>query len=181
MIAIRKPIAALVVGFSILFLFAACSGDSTDEPTPSSAEPTSVSQVDANDDGSGALLAVTPTGLTGAAVGDLAPEFTGISNWINSEPLTMQGLQGQVVLVDFWTYTCVDCIRTIPFLREWQEKYADLGLTIVGVHTPEFEFEKLAPNVEKASKHFGLVYPVAQETILVLGGPSATGSGQPST
>ena len=65
-----------------------------------------------------------------------APEFTGIDGWINSRPLTLAELRGKVVLVDFWTYSCVNCIRTFPHLRDWHDKYSDYGLVIVGVHTP---------------------------------------------
>ena len=72
-----------------------------------------------------------------------APELKGIRAWINSEPLTIKELRGKVVLVDFWTYSYVNCIRTFPYLREWNAKYADDGLVIIGVHTPEFEFEKV--------------------------------------
>ena len=96
-------------------------------------------------------------------VGTLAPEFRGISNWINSPPLTMQELRGQVVLIDFWTYTCVNCIRTLPYLKEWHAKYADKGLTIVGVHTPEFEFEKVTENVVRSAEEYGLGWPIAQD------------------
>lgn len=103
------------------------------------------------------------TGHKGGAVGDTAPEFTGIEEWLNSDPLTMAGLRGKVVLVDFWTYTCVNCIRTLPYLREWQEKYADLGLVIVGVHAPEFAFEHVTANVQAAIREFDLAYPVAQD------------------
>ncbi|MDA1035361.1 MAG: redoxin domain-containing protein, partial [Chloroflexi bacterium] len=103
------------------------------------------------------------TDKIGGLVGNLAPEFAGISHWINSEPLRMEELRGKVVLIDFWTYTCVNCIRTMPFLRDWQAKYADLGLVIVGVHTPEFEFEKITDNVRAATNEFGLDYPVAQD------------------
>ena len=99
----------------------------------------------------------------GGAVGDQAPQFTGISTWINSEPLTMENLRGQVVLIDFWTYTCVNCIRTFPYLREWHAKYADKGLVIVGVHTPEFEFEKVTENVERNAGDNDLVWPIAQD------------------
>lgn len=104
-----------------------------------------------------------PTGRTGGAVGDAAPEFTGIDAWLNTEPLTMQGLRGQVVLVDFWTYTCVNCIRTLPYLREWHAKYAEHGLVIVGVHTPEFAFEHVTANVRAAMDEFSLGYAVAQD------------------
>jgi thiol-disulfide isomerase/thioredoxin len=97
------------------------------------------------------------------SIGDLAPEFVGITNWINSEPLTLAKLRGKVVLVDVWTYTCVNCIRTFPFLREWHTRYADDGLVIVGLHAPEFEFEKETQNVVKAATENGIVWPIAQD------------------
>ena len=100
---------------------------------------------------------------TGGYVGNQAPEFQGISNWINSEPLTMEALRGKVVLVDFWTYTCINCINVMPSLKDWHMKYADKGLVIVGVHSPEFDFEKPTANVVKATNIFGLEYPVAQD------------------
>lgn len=80
--------------------------------------------------------------------------------WLNSKPLTMASLQGKVVLVDFWTYSCVNCLRTQPHLNEWHKKYADQGLVIIGVHTPEFEFEKIQSNVETAVKAEAIKYPV---------------------
>lgn len=92
-----------------------------------------------------------------------APEFIGIENWLNSEPLTMASLKGKVVLVDFWTYSCINCIRTLPFVTGWHEKYKDAGLVVVGVHTPEFEFEKKTENVQNAIKMFNINYPVAQD------------------
>lgn len=107
--------------------------------------------------------AVSLIGSSGGRVGNEAPEFKGIVNWINSEPLTMEQLRGKVVLVDFWTYTCVNCIRTFPFLKEWHAKYADKGLVIVGVHSPEFEFEKITGNVVNSANSFGLEYAIAQD------------------
>ena len=101
--------------------------------------------------------------LPGFEAGKPAPEFLGIANWINSEPLTLEGLRGKVVLIDFWTYTCVNCIRTIPFLKDWHAKYSDHDLVIVGVHAPEFEFEKVTQNVIEAADGFGLEYPIAQD------------------
>lgn len=92
-----------------------------------------------------------------------APELARISGYINTEPLTLADLKGKVVLVDFWTYSCINCIRTIPYLNAWNEKYADKGLVIVGVHTPEFEFEKDYNNVNAAVDKFGIQYPVAQD------------------
>ena len=80
-----------------------------------------------------------------------APEFADINRFINTAPIKLAGLKGKVVLVDFWTYTCINWIRTIPYLVDWNEKYADKGLVIVGVHTPEFEFEKNIDNVKVCS------------------------------
>ncbi|HSA60032.1 MAG TPA: redoxin family protein [bacterium] len=89
------------------------------------------------------------------------PEFLGIAQWINSAPLTKESLKGKVVLIDFWTYSCVNCLRTLPYLKDWQKKYKDKGLVIVGVHSPEFEFEKDPNNVAKAVQKLGIPYPVA--------------------
>ena len=91
------------------------------------------------------------------------PEFSGISAWLNSPPLTMEGLRGKVVLVQFWTYSCINCLRTLPYVTRWHEQYKDKGLVLVGVHTPEFAFEKERANVETAIKRLGIHYPVAQD------------------
>ena len=96
-------------------------------------------------------------------VGSLAPDLSGISGWVNTTEFTLASLRGEVVLVDFWTYTCVNCLRTLPYLREWHEKYADLGLNIVGVHTPEFEFEKDFDNVLAAVEQHDLGWRMAQD------------------
>ncbi len=92
-----------------------------------------------------------------------APDFTNTQRWFNSPPLTMHGLRGRVVLVDFWTYTCINCLRTLPYLKAWDARYRAAGLTIVGVHTPEFAFEKKASNVAQAIADKGLKYPVVQD------------------
>jgi cytochrome c biogenesis protein CcdA/thiol-disulfide isomerase/thioredoxin len=95
-----------------------------------------------------------------------APEFTETQDWFNTpgdKPLTLASLRGRVVLVDFWTYTCINCIRTLPYLKAWNAAYAKDGLTIVGVEAPEFEFEKNAANVADAIDQFGLRYPVVQD------------------
>ena len=93
----------------------------------------------------------------------LAPEFTQINKWLNSDEFTLESQRGNVVLVDFWTYTCINCIRTLPFIKEWHDKYVDEGLVIVGVHTPEFDFEKDTDNVIDAIGRFELKYAVAQD------------------
>ena len=95
-----------------------------------------------------------------------APDFVGNQRWFNTPgdaPLTMASLRGRVVLVDFWTYSCINCIRTQPYLKAWDERYRDRGLTIVGVHSPEFPFERDAGNVEEAIERAGIEYPVAQD------------------
>lgn len=92
-----------------------------------------------------------------------APEIVGIDHWLNGEPLTIGGLRGRVVLVDFWTYSCINCIRTLPYLTAWHDKYADDGLVIIGVHSPEFAFERETVNVQDAIERFGIRYPVAQD------------------
>lgn len=95
------------------------------------------------------------------ADGQLAPPILGITDWINSPPLTLSQLKGKVVLIDFWTYSCINCIRTLPYIKSWNDRYRDQGLVIVGVHTPEFAFEKELSNVKMAVERFQITYPVA--------------------
>jgi cytochrome c biogenesis protein CcdA/thiol-disulfide isomerase/thioredoxin len=92
-----------------------------------------------------------------------APDFANTQHWFNTTPLSMSGLRGRVVLIDFWTYTCINCLRTLPFVKGWDERYRDSGLTIVGVHTPEFQFEREQSNVAAAIKRERLRYPVVQD------------------
>jgi thiol-disulfide isomerase/thioredoxin len=91
------------------------------------------------------------------------PELTGATGWLNSPPLTRGALKGKVVLIDFWTYSCINCLRTLPYLRAWDQKYRAAGLVIVGVHSPEFDFEKNQANVERALRKFGITYPIAMD------------------
>ena len=96
--------------------------------------------------------------------GGLAPEFDGIAQWLNvPAPLSILKLRGKIVLVDFWTYTCINCVRTLPHLTTWYERYKKDGLVIVGVHTPEFAFERETQNVKNAIKQFNITYPVVQD------------------
>jgi cytochrome c biogenesis protein CcdA/thiol-disulfide isomerase/thioredoxin len=93
-----------------------------------------------------------------------APDFVGITHWLNTDkPLSIKDLRGKVVLVDFWTYTCINCIRTLPFTTSWYNKYKDQGFVVIGVHTPEFQFEHETANVENAIKIYKIYYPVAQD------------------
>lgn len=89
------------------------------------------------------------------------PSLEGATGWMNSPPLTTESLRGKVVLIDFWTYSCINCLRTIPYVKAWQEKYRDKGFVVIGVHTPEFAFERDPDNVAKAIKDLGIGYPVA--------------------
>ena len=94
------------------------------------------------------------------------PSLDGAVLWLNSPPLTREQLKGKVVLVDFWTYSCINCIRSIPYVRAWAERYRDKGLVVIGVHTPEFAFERDPANVRKAVAEFGIRYPVALDNEL---------------
>jgi len=96
--------------------------------------------------------------------GRKAPEFSHIKGWLNSQPLTMKSLQGKAVLLDFWTFSCANCIRTLPHIRELRMKYSGDRFVVVGVHTPEYEFEKSSENVADAVKRFRIEYPVAIDT-----------------
>jgi len=90
--------------------------------------------------------------------------LSGATGWLNSEPLTAKQLKGKVVLVDFWTYSCINCLRALPYVEAWAQKYKDNGLVVIGVHTPEFGFEQQLPNVQKAVQKFGVTFPVALDS-----------------
>ena len=96
----------------------------------------------------------------------LMPLFEGASLWLNSPPLTAESLRGKVVLIDFWTYSCINCLRTLPYVKAWADKYRSQGLVVVGVHSPEFAFEKEVDNVKKAVRDLGLTYPIALDNDL---------------
>ena len=150
---------------------AACGSESApageDNTATASEEDTSdtTATTDPTAEPSGPVGTPTPKVYSEVAgeVGSLAPDLSGISGWINTDEFTLASLRGEVVLIDFWTYTCVNCLRTLPYLREWHEKYADLGLNIVGVHTPEFEFEKDFDNVLAAVEQHDLGWRMAQD------------------
>ena len=115
------------------------------------------------------IFAILLAGIAGAMVHppawdkDKLPAFNGATGWLNSQPLTPEGLRGKVVLVEFWTYTCINWRRTLPYIRVWAEKYKDQGLVVIGVHTPEFGFEKNADNVEWAVKDMKIGFPIAMD------------------
>ena len=99
--------------------------------------------------------------------GDM-PELAGATAWLNSKPLTRASLRGKVVVLDFWTYSCINCLRALPYVNAWYERYKDSGLVIIGVHSPEFEFEKDTDNVRQAVQKFGIQYPVAVDSDMAL-------------
>ena len=108
------------------------------------------------------LLATRGSALTAAERNTpVAPQITGIDTWINGSPLTLSQLRGKVVLVDFWTYSCINCVNTLPYVRNWYKQYGNQGLQVIGVHTPEYPFERDAGHVRAAVKKFDIQYPVA--------------------
>ncbi|MDB6000872.1 MAG: Redoxin domain protein [Rhizobacter sp.] len=102
-------------------------------------------------------------GDTPAGQARAAPEFQKIDTWLNSPPLKLEELRGKVVLVDFWTYTCINCLNHLPYVQDWNEKYKDKGLVVVGVHTPEFAYEKSTKNVQEAIAKLKIKHAVAQD------------------
>jgi len=120
--------------------------------SPSNSEPISTS--------GGVMQVADKTPGTLPVEGNLPP-LDGAVQWLNSPPLTAEALKGKVVLVDFWTYSCINCLRTLPYVKAWAEKYRDQGLVVIGVHAPEFAFERNVGNVTKAMKDLGINYPVA--------------------
>jgi thiol-disulfide isomerase/thioredoxin len=106
------------------------------------------------------------TPVTLADAGRAAPNFVGIETWLNSGPLNIADLRGKVVLVDFWTYGCINCARTLPHVTKLYDAYRNRGLIVVGIHSPEFPFEKATSNVQTAIKRFGIKYPVGQDNEL---------------
>jgi cytochrome c biogenesis protein CcdA/thiol-disulfide isomerase/thioredoxin len=107
------------------------------------------------------MVKVADSAATALPDEGLAPSLAGAVQWLNSPPLTNEQLKGKVVLVDFWTYSCINCLRTLPYVKAWAEKYRDQGLVVIGVHAPEFAFERDVGNVTTAMKRLGIDYPVA--------------------
>ncbi len=169
----RQFLPWLALGLLVVVVAAGCgSSDSQISDPPTVEAPDSVAAEPTRDSASDET--VEPTSTPSSAPEPTARpslpqypkgvlELYGIDSWINSEPFTIEEklAENYVVLVDFWTYTCVNCIRTFPFLREWHAKYADRGLVILGVHTPEFEFEKDYDNVIEAVERQGIKWPIA--------------------
>ncbi len=115
----------------------------------------------------GAMMASKPSGAAPKVEGDM-PELAGATGWLNSPPLTRASLRGKVVVLDFWTYSCINCLRALPYVNAWYQHYKDSGLVIIGVHSPEFAFEKDTQNVRQAVAKFGIQYPVAVDSSMAI-------------
>jgi len=113
-----------------------------------------------NDAPAGAMMSANANSAAPKVEGDM-PELAGATGWLNSKPLTRAALKGKVVVLDFWTYSCINCLRALPYVNAWYQHYKDSGLVIIGVHSPEFDFEKDAQNVRQAVAKFGIQYPIA--------------------
>lgn len=142
-------VVTLIVGFGIYF-----NNPEINKSSLGNSDQTITSDPNSNNGISSAGLSIDKSQFK------KAPEFTGITSYINTNATELSDLKGKVVLVDFWTYSCINCIRTLPYLVDWNHKYSDKGLVIVGVHSPEFEFEKNIDNVKQAVTRFGIKYPV---------------------
>lgn len=144
-------VVSVIAGFAIYF--------NTQEASISTKKSTSAEYIDltAQNDKDGKMIQIDKSQFK------KAKDFSKISEYINTKPISLDDLRDKVVLVDFWTYSCINCIRTIPYLNEWYDKYSDKGLVIIGIHTPEFEFEKNSENVKSAVQKFGIKYAVLQD------------------
>ncbi len=163
--AVLAGVVAIALGFDTGFLTRVSLGNTAsleqslvDKLRPSNPQTSVVM----DGPGPGMMMAGKP----GVEPGSLPPEgimppLSGAVEWLNSPPLTREGLKGKVVLVDFWTYSCINCLRSIPYIKAWAEKYKDQGLVVIGVHTPEFAFEKSVSNVKSAVADLKIGYPVA--------------------
>lgn len=153
---------AIFIGMFGIIAIAATVNCSSDADMPAETSAIAADGVDSVP----AQAAMLETSTTNPATGDpvnFAKDFVGVTQWLNSPPLTIEELKGKVVLVDFWTYTCINCLRTLPYLRDWHAKYASRGLVIVGVHSPEFQFEDDEDNVREAMVRERVTWPVAMD------------------
>ena len=170
--AVLAGVAAIALGFDTGFLTRVSLGNTAaleqglvDKLRQSSPQPQTSVVMDGPammNGGPGMMMAGKPEAEAGTLPPEgVMPPLSGAAEWLNSPPLTREGLKGKVVLIDFWTYSCINCLRSIPYVEAWAEKYKDQGLVVIGVHTPEFAFEKSVDNVKNAVADLKISYPVA--------------------
>lgn len=164
--AVLAAVVAIALGLDTGFLTRLSAGNTTriEQALMERVRPTSAMRA-AGGAGGTMMMSGAMTGAHGTATAKDSegpfPSLSGAVAWLNSEPLTPEALRGKVVLVDFWTYSCINCLRTLPYIRAWARKYRDHGLVVIGVHTPEFAFEKNIDNVRRAVHELSITYPVA--------------------
>ncbi|WP_133139836.1 cytochrome c biogenesis protein CcdA [Legionella genomosp. 1] len=147
---IKRSMGVLVISFALLGLFGINIGQWTSVNGESASGQVTKNEL-----------------INGLPVSYPTPQIVGVSHWINSPAVTLESLKGKVVLVDFWTYSCINCIRTLPYIENWYQKYNKEGLVVIGIHAPEFGFEQQLNNVKEAVRKFGLTYPVALDNQLL--------------
>ena len=159
---VRRALGGLVVAVAVLMIFGLDTRLATNVPGYVESLQ-GIERTDSTQRELDRLLGPNKQLISESALGNFgqAPDFQGIEGWLNSEPLSLSKLRGKVVLIDFWTYSCINCLRTLPHVKRWAETYRDSGLVVVGVHTPEFAFERVRGNVERAVDSLGIGYPVA--------------------
>ncbi len=162
---VRRGLGALVLVAVVAIALGADTGFLTRLSTASTAslEQGLVDKLQGMTGGKGAMMSASGAGESSGVlpVEGTLPDLSGATQWLNSPPLTAASLKGKVVLIDFWTYSCINCLRTIPYIRAWADKYKDQGLVVIGIHAPEFAFEKNVDNVKAAIASFKIDYPVA--------------------
>ena len=159
---VRRALGGLVVAVAVLMIFGLDARLATNVPGYVESLQ-GIERTDSTQRELDRLLGRNEQLISESALGNFgrAPDFQGIEGWLNAEPLSLSELRGKVVLIDFWTYSCINCLRTLPHVKRWAETYRDSGLVVVGVHTPEFAFERVRSNVERAVDSLGIGYPVA--------------------
>lgn len=163
-IAVLAGVAAIALGFDTGFLtrLSAAPTNALEQALIDKAQTQKPATTPvAMNDGAGAMMMAAHHAASALPVEGEMPSLAGATQWLNSPPLTRESLRGKVVLVDFWTYSCINCLRTLPYVRAWADKYKDKGLVVIGVHAPEFAFEKNIDNVRHALRELRITYPVA--------------------
>ncbi|MEW6437197.1 MAG: cytochrome c biogenesis protein DipZ [Pseudomonadota bacterium] len=162
-VAVLVGVAAIALGFDTGFLtrLSAAPTSALEQALIDKTQAQRPATPVAMNDGAGAMMMAAHHSASDLPVEGEMPSLAGATQWLNSPPLTRESLRGKVVLVDFWTYSCINCLRTLPYVRAWADKYKDKGLVVIGVHAPEFAFEKNIDNVRRALRELRITYPVA--------------------